>query len=340
MHLPLLETVRRRRFDLERRHLVIGGIALVLLLAGFLLLHARYFGPVSPLTIPASEFIVEPDAEFDTVARSLKELGYIKSITAFRIAYARKGGIQDIREGGYMLSPSMDAWTVAEQLSRPPYLAWITFPPGWRKEQIAEHLAKKLGWTAEERERFITVATETSLEEREGVYFGDTYLIPSDQDPAQVAARLRDRFREVFAPYAAQTVEKNVTWTEALIMASLIEREAAKNDKRLVSGILWNRINDGMRLQVDASLQYIRGTEGNWWPVPRPEDKDLESPFNTYKYSGLPPHPIANPSIESIEAALNPEDTNCIYYLHDLNGQIHCSATYAGHRANVERYLR
>jgi len=295
---------------------------------------------VSASAIPATEFIVAPDAEFDTVVRELKELGYIKSRTAFRVAYGAAGQFQEIREGGYMISPSMDAWTVAELLSRPPYLAWITFPPGWRKEQIADHLADKLNWTPEQKQDFIGVHTATAPEFLEGVYYGDTYLIPSDQDPAQVAARLRDRFNEVFAPYAAQTVEKNVTWTEALIMASLIEREAAKNDKHLVSGILWNRINDGMRLQVDASLQYIRGQEGNWWPVPRPEDKDLESPFNTYRNSGLPPHPITNPSLESIEAALNPEDTSCLYYLHDNDGQIHCSASYAGHRANVERYLR
>ncbi len=338
MHVPYLETARLRRPG--RRTLVLAGIALVALLAGALLLYSRYFGPVTVDAQAATEFIVPPDADFDIVTRELKELGYIKSMTAFRIAYLSAGGMREIREGGYMLSPSMDAWTVAELLSRPPYLAWITFPPGWRKEQIAEYLANKLNWSEEEKQQFITVDTAPTPEQVEGVYYGDTYLIPSDQAPAQVAARLRDRFREVFAPFAEQTVEKNVTWTEVLIMASLIEREAARNDKHLVSGILWNRINDGMRLQVDASLQYIRGAEGNWWPVPRPEDKDLESPFNTYMYSGLPPHPITNPSIESIEAALNPTDTGCLYYLHDNDGEIHCSPSYAGHRANVDRYLR
>lgn len=338
MQLPFLETIQRRRPS--RRHIVIAGVAVLVFLFGFVLLYARYFGPVTPASVPVTEFIVAPESEFDTIARELKTAGYVKSITAFRVAYGMRGGLHEIREGGYMLSPSMDVWTIAELLSRPPYLAWITFPPGWRKEQIAEHLAKKLGWSEEEKRQFIEVDTAPTFEQIEGVYYGDTYLIPSDQAPSQVAARLRDRFREMFAPYAAQTVEKNVTWTETLIMASLIEREAAKNDKHLVSGILWNRINDGMRLQVDASLQYIRGEEGNWWPQPRSEDKSLESPFNTYRYAGLPPHPIANPSLESIEAALNPEDTECIYYLHDTNGQIHCSASYAGHLRNVNRYLR
>ncbi len=338
MQISFLETVHRRRPS--RRHLIIAGVVGVALLFAFVLGYARYFGPVTGSSVPATEFIVTPDAELDTIVRELKVGGYIKSITAFRIAYAKSGSLRGVREGGYMLSPSMDAWTVAELLSRPPYLAWITFPPGWRKEQIADYLADELNWTPEQKTQFIEVDTAPTFEQIEGVYYGDTYLIPSDQTPAQVAARLRDRFEETFAPYAAQTVEKNVTWSEALTMASLIEREAAKNDKKLVAGILWNRINDGMRLQVDASLQYIRGTEGNWWPVPRSEDKELESPFNTYMYAGLPPHPIANPSLESIDAALNPEDTNCIYYLHDSDGVIHCAVTYAGHRANVERYLR
>ena len=338
MQASFIESFRRRRPT--RRHLLIGGGALVLFLIVFVLVYAKYFGPVTPASIPASDFIVSPDSEFETVVQELKAGGYIKSMTAFRVAYGTQGGMRDIREGGYVISPSMDVWTVADRLSQSPYLAWITFPPGWRKEQIADYLTRKLDWTPEQKRQFIEVDTAPSFEEIEGVYYGDTYLIPSDQNPAQIAARLRDRFKEMFAPYAAQTVEKNVTWTETLIMASLIEREAAKNDKHLVAGILWNRINDGMRLQVDASLQYIRGEEGNWWPQPRPEDKDLESPFNTYRNTGLPPHPIANPSLESIEAALNPEDTDCIYYLHDLNGQIHCSVTYAGHVANVNRYLR
>lgn len=338
MQLGFLETFKPRRPN--RRFLVIGISAGVLLLMACALLYARYFGPVSPTAIPATEFIVAPDSEFETVAQDLKAGGYIRSMTAFRIAYRGTGHLSDIREGGYTISPSMDALTIADLLSRPPYLAWITFPPGWRKEQIANYLAGKLAWTEEEKQHFIEIDTAPTPEQVEGVYFGDTYLIPSDQDPAQVAARLRDRFQEVFAPYAEDVVAKNVTWTEVITMASLIEREAAKNDKHLVAGILWNRINDGMRLQVDATLQYIRGADGNWWPQVKSEDKSLESPFNTYKYSGLPPHPIANPSLESIEAALNPDDTKCLYYLHDMDGVIHCSATYAGHKANVDKYLR
>ncbi|KND47121.1 MAG: UPF0755 protein [Parcubacteria bacterium C7867-004] len=337
MHVQVVETVRHRRPS--RRILVIGLVAFVIVLAGSLLAYARYFGPADEYAA-MSEFLVTPDQEFAVIAHDLKVAGYIRSITAFRVAFALTGNIRGVREGGYRISPSMDAWSIASALAHPPYLAWVTFKPGLRKEEIATILAKKLEWTPEEKETWLTVDTVPNASQAEGVYPGGTYLIPSDRTPAEVAVQLRARFQEEFAPYAELVIEKNITWTEAITMASLIEREAAKSDKALIAGILWNRINDGMRLQVDATLQYIRGEEGNWWPVPNVEDKKIDSPYNTYKYAGLPPHPIANPSIESIEAALNPEKTKCIYYLHDTDGVIHCSPTYAGQVANVNKYLK
>jgi UPF0755 protein len=96
-----------------------------------------------------------------------------------------------------------------------------------------------------------------------------------------------------------------------------------------------------MLLQADATLQYATDTkETGWWAAPDPDDKYVESPFNTYQHEGLPPAPIATPSLASIEAALDPEPTSCLFYLHDGNGRIHCSPNYAGHLANVDRFLR
>ena len=109
---------------------------------------------------------------------------------------------------------------------------------------------------------------------------------------------------------------------------------------RLISGIIRNRLEIGMPLQIDATLQYIRGDEDNWWPVPRSEDKKIESPYNTYQNVGLPPTPIATPGEDAIKAALNPLDTDCLFYLHDSRGNIHCSTTYEQHKKNVRYYLK
>ena len=319
--------------------LMASGAAFVVLLVGFLLLYAQYFGPAD-ITGEPREFIVNPDATVFEVTQELRRAGFIKSSTAFSIAFSMHDGGRGIQEGGYKLSSSMDTLMIAKLLASPPYLAWVTFPSGWRKEQIADLLVRKLGWSEAEREHWLSVDTAPSPDFIEGVYYGDTYLIPTDQPPALVAARLRSRFQDVFKEYAGEAARRNIPWTDVLTLASLIEREASADDRKIVSGILWNRLNKGMGLQVDATLQYIRGEPGNWWPVPQSEDKKLESPFNTYKYRGLPPHPIANPSLASIDAALNPVKTNCLYYIHDNNGTIRCSATYAGHLSNVNRYLK
>lgn len=322
-----------------RMPLTIAGASFVTLLVGSLLLYAQFFGPADVMG-ETQEFIVEPDASVFEVTKELRSAGFIKSSTAFAIAFALMDQGRGIQEGGYKLSASMDTLMIAKKLASPPALAWVTFPSGWRKEQIADLLVRKLGWSEAEREEWLTVHTAPSPDFIEGVYYGDTYLIPTDQPPALVAARLRSRFQDVFAEYAREAARRNIPWTDVLTLASLIEREASKDDREIVSGILWNRLNKGMALQVDATLQYIRGEPGNWWPVPTAADKKLESPFNTYLYRGLPPHPIANPSLQSIKAALNPAKTNCIYYIHDNDGTIRCSATYAGQIQNVNKYLK
>jgi UPF0755 protein len=235
----------------------------------------------------------------------------------------------------------MDVWTLAEKLGQRPYLVFVTLPQGVRKEQIGDILATALYWNAAQKKEWLTVATAPSGKDFvEGVYFPDTYLIPSDQSPEEIAARLRGRFTDQTGALAQQAAKEGLVWPDVLTMASIVEREAAKNDKPLVAGILLNRIHIHMKLQADATLQYAKGTEGNWWPVPHGADVQLDSPFNTYEHAGLPPHPIAEPGLDSIAAVINPQQTNCIFYLHDNNHVIHCSADYAGQQQNVAKYLK
>ncbi len=126
----------------------------------------------------------------------------------------------------------------------------------------------------------------------------------------------------------------------AIRIASIIQREAAgPHDMRLISGIIWNRFAKGMSLELDATLQYVKGTEDNWWPSVKSKDKYLDSPYNTYKYKGVPPGAISNPSIDAINAVYSPQKTDCIFYLHDANRKIHCSKTYEEHMRNIRAYL-
>jgi UPF0755 protein len=323
-----------------RTMLVGGGLLLLFGAAG---LYAHYFGPVDPYA-GTVQFVVQPNETRDQVADTLHEEGFIRSRTAFDIAFKKANTAntdEQVQSGGYELSASMDVWSIASALSQPPAMVFFTFPPGWRKEQIADKLAETLNWTPTQKEEWLTVDTDTSPSFTEGVYFPDTYLIPSGETPAGVANMFIARFQQQFAPYAAQAQAEGLQWTEVVTLASLLEREAAgAQDMPLIAGIMLNRLHDGMPLQIDATLQYIKGTEGDWWPVPTAADKDLVSPFNTYQHVGLPPHAIAEPGLGALKAVLNPEQTNCLYYLHDANGDIHCSPTYQGQLENVDKYLK
>lgn len=126
----------------------------------------------------------------------------------------------------------------------------------------------------------------------------------------------------------------------AVKIASIIQREAAgPEDMKVISGVIWNRIFRGMNLDMDATLQYSKGATGDWWPQVTASDKRLESQFNTYKYKGLPPTAISNPSIDALYAAYNPAKTDCIFYIHGPDRDFHCSATYEQHKQNISLYL-
>lgn len=220
---------------------------------------------------------------------------------------------------------------------------------GWRKEQVAEAMAKKLGWSEDEKNEFINIGTQLAKNDSspsdensinlEGYYFPKSYMLNINaNDPETVSQIMFNAFDREVGKIKKPKGTKVVNEETALKIASIIQREAGKNDHRLISGVIWNRIFAGMKLQMDATLQYAKGTEGDWWPEVESEDKYIESPYNTYKYDSLPPAPIANPGITAIEAAYNPQKTKCMFYLHDKKGRIHCSVTYKEHLKNIDRY--
>ncbi|MEI6843396.1 MAG: endolytic transglycosylase MltG [bacterium] len=220
-----------------------------------------------------------------------------------------------------------------------PSMRIVRVQEGLRKEQVADVLGSKLGWDDAEKNQFVNAHLALNTTNSEGYYFPKSYIIQKDEGPITISNLMFDEFQKQTSKIIKPKKTKIVNEDTALKIASIIQREAAgKNDMRLISGIIWNRIFKGMKLQMDATLQYAKGTENDWWPQVDPKDKQIDSPYNTYMYPSLPPSPIANPGLAAIEAAYNPQPTNCLFYLHDKKGQIHCSATYEGHKANIARY--
>jgi len=317
--------------------LSISGIVLLTLIAvGVFTYYSLFSAPQSKAE--PERFIISQNAKTQDTIKKLHDQGFVKSEWA--LGYALKG--KEIQSGGYKISKSMTAWQVADALKKP-YMKWVVIPEGLRKEQIAELIGDALGWDQAAKTKWVGNYTAMKYDETEGVYFPDTYLLPKEETGLQIADRLRAKFNEKFQPYADKFVKQNVKWTTALKVASLVQREAAnKADMPLIAGIIWNRLlNDPpMKLEIDATVQYALGESRNWWPKIKPADYKTESPYNTYLNKGLPPHPICNPGLDAISATLNPTETDCLYYLHDSNGQTHCAKTYEEHKTNIEKYLK
>jgi len=220
---------------------------------------------------------------------------------------------------------------------------FVTIQPGYRKEQVSSLIGSTLHWTTAQRNEFLKQASTRDADLPEGQFVPGTYFL-SVTDPDQVETMLHTRFEEdILARYSTST-EEQVPVSDAMTVASLIEREAGSwDDMRMISGIIWNRMFVGMNLQIDATLQYAKanattGKQGTWWPPVVPKDKYIKSAYNTYMHAGLPPGPIANPSVAAVVAALNPKKTDCLFYFHDENGEFHCTKTYAEHVKLLKKY--
>lgn len=302
---------------------------------------------LNPFIAPSSDktiitYIVPQNFGEAIVIEDLKAKGFIKSFWAMDLVLTIKGGHNKIQSGGYYLSKNMSIFQLVDKITGPVDLKWFSFAEGIRKEQIGERLKETFGWSDEELEKWNTVYTAMKYDYVEGVYFPDTYLIPVTEDGLSIAKRMILNFNEKAAPYLDGFAKKDVLWTTGLKIASLIQREAAgKEDMGIISGVIWNRLLKGQRLEIDATIQYAKGKVGDkWWSVVTGSDvRNTNSLYNTYKHDGLPPHPIANPGLDAIEAALNPEETECFFYLHDYYQNIHCSVTYEEHLENIEKYL-
>jgi len=275
-------------------------------------------------------FVVPEGSGIRAISNDLKEQGLIKDDIVFFLLIKQLGYDKKIQAGDFRLSPSMSAKEIAEELTTGTLDIWVTIPEGKRAEEIADIMSDRLpGY--EESWRDILIANE-------GYLFPDTYLIPRDADIETVVAILRNTFEQ---KYATVTNSTGLTREQIVILASMIEREAKHDEDRpIVSSVMHNRLNINMGLQIDATIQYAKGKIGdNWWyPVTLSEYQSVKSPYNTYLQAGLPPGPISNPGLPSLEAAANPARTDYIYYITDKNGVNRYSKTAEGHQENIRRY--
>jgi UPF0755 protein len=306
--------------------------------------------PVASTTQKQS-FLIKKGQSGVLVGRDLEEQGLIKSALAFKIYIQVKGLSEKLPAGEYLISPSYSLPQVVDTFLSGPTEVWVTIPEGLRREEIVERVIDGLSIEKtlqdEFRSEFLSLTKNS-----EGYLFPDTYLFPKEASAQKVVSVLTSTFdKKVDAKMREDLKKTGLTLPNAVILASLIERETRSDDERpIVAGLLLARIDEGFYLQTDASLQYALANAQcaktassctNWWPqVSRDDYTSLASPYNVYKYFGFPPTPISNPGISSLKAVVYPQETEYRYYIHDTNGRIHFAETLDEHNQNVRTYLR
>lgn len=311
-------------------------VLLIIVISAFMYLKEGSL-PANPSDTTQKPFIIRKGAALNTIIRELSAQGFIRDRIVFYLL-VRKMGIQNrIQAGEFRLSPSMSAEEVATNLTKGSLDAWVTLIEGTRKEEMAQVLSRELGIPEVE---FVKKA-------REGYLFPDTYLIPRDATIDQILAILQANFDRKFSPeLQKKALAKGLSKDEVVILASLVEREArTQKNRQMVASILMRRLSIGMALQIDATVQYAVGYDGpsaSWWKTNLTrQDLALPSPYNTYKYPGMPPGPIASPSLSSIMAVIESTPTPYLYYISDRTGKtMHYASTLEEHNDNIAKYLR
>ncbi len=288
------------------------------------------FQPVSSVSNNTS-FVIRENESGTQILSRLQSSGLIRSALVGRLYLRLTGGSTAFRPGAYVLTPNQPFMTQLQILSTGPQDIWVTFPEGWRREQYAGRLTSVLSGPASKfnPSEFLTLTSPL-----EGQLFPDTYLIPLD-------ATSSDIVRILTANFTSKTQLTLPKDQDLLILASLIERESKSPAERpVIAGILKNRLDSGWFLGVDATVQYAVDSETlpdkYWQPI---SNTKYSSKYNTYSILGLPPTPICNPGLNSIQAALNPASTPYFYYLHAPDGTVHFAKTLAEHNSNIDKYL-
>ncbi len=332
----------------KRKKIFFSASAFVVVI---LFLALSYFFLLLPSDFSSEKFItIERGSSLNKVASQLKEEGIIKSEFIFKIIVSLMAGEGGAKSGVYFFKEPQNILTVSGRIIGADFKltpAKVIIPEGLTIAEISDILQNSL--MNFDKKGFLKLTTgsiffdnnisDKPFDSLEGFLFPDTYFFFPTVENSQIISDMRSNFNLKMTSEIKEEIRKRgLDVYKIITMASLIEEEARQPEtRRIVSGILWKRLNAGMPLQVDAVFPYIMGK--NTFEVTL-DDLKVDSPYNTYLYSGLPKGPIANPGLDSILAAVYPKDSDYWYYLSDKDGNMHYSKTFEEHKKNKEKYLK
>lgn len=314
-----------------RTILIIIDICLLVIFACLLIFFYQLEAPFSKST-EEKIFTVEQGQSLEKIAENLKKQRLINSKSVFVFYVWLKGETRNLQAGKYSLSPSMAIPEIVEKIINGEIIKdWvkITIPEGWTNKQIEERLLSS-GMITE---------NEKLSRELEGYLFPDTYYFEKDSSIEEIVKKMWDNFdKKVTQDLKAEITRQEKTLYDILIMASLLEREVkSEEDRAVVSGIFWKRLESNYPLESCATIAYILSIDKWRYSI---EETRIESPYNTYLNIGLPPTPINNPGLSAIKAAIYPEYTDYNFFLTDPEtGATIFSKTFDEHNANKRKYF-
>ncbi|OGG45590.1 hypothetical protein A2673_01095 [Candidatus Kaiserbacteria bacterium RIFCSPHIGHO2_01_FULL_50_13] len=319
-----------RRWDkqVNKKTLIIASVLGIIAL----LLYITFIRP--PQDFPLHVLVtIEEGATLSSVAAQLEKESVVRSSFALRALVPLFGSARSVKAGDYLFEEPKNVFSMARIVSRGVYglePMRVRIPEGTTVRDMAHIYDTYL--LRFDPEKFITQATEY-----EGYLYPDTYFFLPNVDEAVVIRTMQQNFDAQTATIASEVEAFGEPFSDIVIMASLLEREANNTeDRRKIAGVLWNRVERDMPLQVDAVFLYTLGRTTFELTT---EDLASDSPYNTYRYKGFPPTPIGSPSLDSLRAAVMPENHDYLFYLADRNHVTYYSRTYEEHLRKKAMYL-
>lgn len=328
--------------------LIIGLIVLVIgiFLAWFL--PSAYIGSPASTSVPIT---IPEDSSVKAVSELLSKKGVVVSSFGYQIFSYLDSGARHPRAGAYAVLPGSSYKTLARQFALGPTRDEITIRilEGATLKDIDNELVKwgvaprsladLIGdpqrgeaFSTPLRQQFVFLKNLPANATLEGYLFPDTYRVWKDQLPLGFVLKQLQEFGKQTEGYEAESAKQGRSLEEVVILASIVEKEGRTlEEKKMIAGIFLNRIKLGMRLQSDATVNYVTNAGR---ARPSLDDLEADSAYNTYKHDGLPPGPICNPGKDSLEAAMHPTQNNYYFYLHDEGGKIYYAKNIEEHKAN------
>jgi UPF0755 protein len=337
---------------------VVKRFAILLLLgaaaaAGGWWLRNRLVTPYRGFSEPEVFVDLPAGASLSTIGRRMAEAGVVPDPLTFRVAAWFSGAERRLQAGEYRFAAPATALDVVDRLSRGDvFRRPVTFPEGLTIRQMAALFESSGLGHASTFERAAASAGERveafdpAADSLEGYLFPDTYPLPRQVDADALVGLMVTRFARVFDDeLRGRAASRGLSIRQAVTLASLVEKETAHPDERpIVAAVYHNRLRRGMPLQCDPTVIYALMRAGRWTGNLRRADLQFDSPYNTYRYAGLPPGPIASPGAASLEAAVAPADVSYLYFVSRNDGTHAFATTLAEHNRNVAewqvRYFR